>query len=117
MAGSDRFIRWVRMLLVAACQAAGPLASAAPALAQSAPATISGQVTDETGGVLPGATVVMRHSAGRERTVVTDGRGQFSADQLLPGSYLITVTLSGFETLTRDAVDVGDGGTTRLTLM
>ncbi len=85
---------------------------------QSAPATISGQVADETGGMLPGATLLLRNiKSGRERTVVTDAIGRFEADQLRPGSYTITVTLSGFETVTRDGIDVGDGGRTRLDLV
>ncbi len=49
--------------------------------------------------------------------VTTDAAGRFSADRLLPGSYTLTITLSGFEPLSRDAVDVGDGGQTRLDLV
>src|SRR5262245_30705285 len=85
---------------------------------QGTPGTIQGQITDETGGALPGATLVLTHDkTGRERTVVTDSQGRFSADQLVPGSYRLTVTLAGFETLTRDAVDVGEAGGSRLTLV
>src|SRR4030095_13234971 len=43
-------------------------------------------------------------------------RGEFTADQLAPGSYQLTATLSGFQTLERGAVDVGAGDTTRVTL-
>src|SRR5262245_49564403 len=80
------------------------LSPAAPrnALAQTIPATIAGQVNDETGGALPGATVTLRDARmTRERVVVTDAAGRFSADQLIPGSYTLTVQLGGFETLTR----------------
>lgn len=87
-------------------------------MAAQAPATISGVVADETGGVLPGATVRLRHAGtNRDRMVTTDAAGRFSADRLLPGSYTLTITLSGFEPLSRDAVDVGDGGQTRLDLV
>src|SRR5262245_46290959 len=79
-----------------------------PAFAQTASATISGQVVDETGGVLPGATVTLRDSAvGRERVAVTDNMGRFELAALVPGRYGISVSLSGFETLTREAVDAG----------
>lgn len=92
--------------------------AAALAAGQASPATITGRVTDETGGVLPGATIVLRNATtGRDRVVVSDATGQFVVDQLLPGSYGVSVTLSGFEPATRDAVDVGDGGVTRLDLV
>ncbi|MBA3271761.1 MAG: carboxypeptidase regulatory-like domain-containing protein, partial [Acidobacteria bacterium] len=95
------------------CAASGSLLHA-----QTAPATIAGQVSDETGGVLPGATVVLRSATtNRERVVVTDANGRFTADQMLPGSYAVSVSLSGFESLTRDGVDVGDGGQVRVELV
>ncbi|HXG90364.1 MAG TPA: TonB-dependent receptor [Vicinamibacterales bacterium] len=85
---------------------------------RQAPAAITGHVADETGGMLPGATIVLRHSTTRrERVVVTDGNGRFSADQLVPGSYGLTVTLSGFETLARETVEVVGAEQTRLTLV
>ena len=52
--------------------AAGVLLSAE---AQNLPATIAGQVTDETGGLLPGVTLayIKESEDRRERVVVTDG--------------------------------------------
>jgi len=62
---------------------AGPVVVAA---GLGAPATISGRVADETGGMLPGATLVLRNAkTGRDRIVVTDAIGRFVADQLVPG--------------------------------
>ena len=82
----------------------------APAFGQSPNATFSGQVVDDTGGVLPGATVTLRDAAaGRERVAITDTAGRFSIAGLAPGRYALKVTLAGFETLEREAVDV-DGG-------
>lgn len=93
------------------------LGVASTAEAQSAPSTIAGEVVDATGAVLPGATVVLTNSrTGRERVVVTDATGRFVADQMVPGSYKLTVTLSGFEPLDRDGVDVGEGATTQVRL-
>jgi TonB-dependent receptor len=100
-------------MLIGAAVAAVP----GSASAQSGPATIAGQVADQTGGLLPGVTLSLKDSAtGRERVVVTDAAGRFVADQLVPGSYTVTAMLAGFETLVRSAVDVGPGDTTRLNL-
>ena len=80
------------------------------ALAQS---TIAGQVTDETGGVLPGVTVEAASEALIEgsRTAFTDGQGRYSIIDLRPGVYAITFTLQGFSTFQRDEIDVGTGVT------
>jgi TonB-dependent receptor len=85
--------------------------------AQGAPATIAGQIVDETGGLLPGVTVVLRDTkSGRERVVTTDRSGRFVADQLVPGSYVMTASLAGFQDVERGAIDVGNGETTQVNL-
>lgn len=82
------------------------LLAVSPVLAQGGAGVIRGQVVDETGGVLPGATVRVRDAAtGRERIDVTDGAGRFEIPGLGPSSHVLTVTLSGFEPLTRESVD------------
>lgn len=71
--------------------------AAPPALGQSANAALSGAVKDETGGVLPGASVVIRNvDTSLKRELTTDPRGHFSAQNLPPGPYEVTVTMSGF---------------------
>jgi TonB-dependent receptor len=103
----------VRLLVILFCL----IGAARLAEAQGTPATISGQIVDETGGLLPGVTVVLKDTKfGRERVVMTDGSGRFVADQLVPGSYTITASLAGFQELQRGAVDVGSGETTQVTL-
>ena len=60
---------------------------AIPARAQST-ATLQGNVTDQQGAVLPGATVVIRHQAtGIERSLVTDAAGEYLAPSLAPGRF------------------------------
>jgi len=75
-------------------------------VAVSAQSAISGQVRDNTGGVLPGATVEAASPALIEgvRTVTTDGQGRYSIINLRPGAYTVTVTLEGFSRVVREGV-------------
>ena len=79
----------------------------AAAFAQDA-ASIAGAVTDSTGGVLPGVTVVASSPALIEgsRTVVTDGAGAYRIVALRPGTYSVTFTLPGFGTIVREGVEL-----------
>src|SRR5216110_1918880 len=75
------------------------LAPAAPVSAQGTTGSISGFVTDDTGGALPGATVTVRHiETDRKQAIVTDASGRYRAQQLAPGRYDVTVELSRFRT-------------------
>ena len=79
--------------------------SVVPAFAQLDRGQISGFVKDETGGVIPGATVTATHSqTGAARTVVTDGTGYFVFTSLTPGLYEVAVELAGFKKWVRTGV-------------
>src|SRR5688500_14542632 len=79
---------------------------ATPAAAQSTFATLTGVVTDQGGGVLPGATVTATNTTtGVVRTVVAGGAGEYQVPNLDAGSYLVQVQLSGFADVSR-AVDL-----------
>ncbi|MGI4853327.1 MAG: carboxypeptidase regulatory-like domain-containing protein, partial [Janthinobacterium lividum] len=76
--------------------------SSTPALifAQST-ATLSGTVKDPSGAVLPGAQVVVHNlGTGVDRTLQSDGAGQYVAPSLPPGDYSIRVTAAGFSAYT-----------------
>ena len=70
--------------------------------------TITGVVRDPSGAVLPGVTVEASSPAliERVRTVVTDGTGQYRIIDLRPGSYVVTFSLSGFNTFRREGVEL-----------
>ena len=69
-------------------------------------ATLSGTVTDITGGVLPGATVVAVHEAtGNSYTSVTDETGRYRM-AVRTGVYRLTAELDGFATITRAGVEL-----------
>src|SRR5262245_31474486 len=69
---------------------------ARPASAQNT-GIIEGAVADESGAVLPGATVTLRNTeTGVERTAVSDAEGRYRFPALQPGDYTVRVDLSGF---------------------
>jgi hypothetical protein len=78
-----------------------------PAIA-SAQSAITGQVTDNTGGVLPGVTVEARSPVLIEqvRTAVSDGQGRYTIVDVRPGIYSVTFTLAGFRTVLREGLEV-----------
>jgi hypothetical protein len=94
-----RGIAWVAILL------AWLVFAVETASAQSA---IAGKVLDNTGGVLPGATVEASSPALIEgtRTAVTDGQGQYNVVNLRPGIYTVTFTMAGFGTIVREGVEL-----------
>ncbi|HTY43055.1 MAG TPA: TonB-dependent receptor [Thermoanaerobaculia bacterium] len=58
---------------------------------------ITGHITDEQGGVLPGVTVEARGPAFQgTRTNVTDANGVYRLVLLPPGTYKVTASLQGF---------------------
>lgn len=85
------------------------------AMAQTAPTgSVAGTVTDPGGGVLVGATIRIEPAAGGPAVeLVTGQRGDFRADGLAPGAYLLTITRAGLATLTRP-VDVAADETSTL---
>ena len=89
------------------------------AFAQSATATLTGTVTDETGAVVAGATVTVTDSAKQlERQVTTNSDGFFILPQLLPSHYKIKVQRTGFATaeLPDVLLNVGDQSSIRIQL-
>jgi outer membrane receptor protein involved in Fe transport len=73
------------------------------AQSQAAGGEIQGTVTDEQGGVLPGATVQVRNVAtGVVRETQTDARGVYRAPLLPVGTYEVSASLSGFATTRRE---------------
>ncbi len=71
---------------------------------------IGGKVTDSQGGVLPGATVVVRNvNTGLSLTQVTNAAGAYNFPSLDPGTYRVEVSLPGFNSYTRDGLLLATG--------
>ncbi|MBI3261557.1 MAG: carboxypeptidase regulatory-like domain-containing protein [Acidobacteria bacterium] len=70
-------------------------------------ASVIGTVTDQTGAVLPGATVTATNlETGGVNSVVTDDRGEYRLVKLPPGKYKIQSELPGFGTIIRQSVEL-----------
>lgn len=99
-------------LLVALASVAG----AGPALAQQR-GSISGRVFDPDGLALPGASVTLtEQNTGFTRTVVTAQTGAFTAANLEPGTYALTIEMSGFAGLKRADILLTAGSAVALDL-
>lgn len=101
------------------CLCVSLLFGLSPVLAQVYTGSITGVVTDATGGVVPGATVkVTDVDRGFSSTAETDDEGRYVLRSLAPGNYRLSAELPGFRTLLRDGIvlSVNQNVTVDLTL-
>src|SRR4051812_1635781 len=98
----------IRRLIVFSCV----LLLAPAAFAQQA-SGIAGVVKDTSGGVLPGVTVEAASPALIEkvRSVTSDNEGRYNITDLRPGTYTVTFSLAGFNTLRREGIQLTAGFT------
>lgn len=90
---------------------------AAPAFAQFDTATVLGTVRDDTGGVVPGATVTLTSlDTGIETTRVSDGNGNFEFMTVRVGRYRVSAELDGFAVALAADVQVTIGARQRVDL-
>src|SRR5262245_1711541 len=90
------------------------IACSVPVFAQSesGSATIVGVARDQSGAVVPGATITARHAGTQAaRVVVTDAEGRFALPALPVGTYSVDAVLQGFQTVRLDRVDLTVGET------
>jgi len=75
------------------------------AFAQTNKAEIDGTVTDTSGGIVPGATVVIvKADTAATRTLTTGDSGEYAAPLLEIGIYKVTVSKDGFQTVTQENI-------------
>src|ERR1700747_2153669 len=93
----------------------GALLFSVPLFSQGNFGRILGTVTDQTGGVISGATVsVIDKDRGVARTLTTDQAGEYKAPTLIPGTYVVRVEAKGFKLLERQNVELGVGKDVRV---
>src|SRR3984893_8115875 len=80
------------------CLCIGLLTFPASSLAQIGNATLSGTVSDPSGGVVAGAELTLINTAnGFESKFTSNERGEYTFRNLTPGTYELRVTKGGFE--------------------
>src|SRR5258708_9031906 len=88
-----------------------------PMLSQGSLGRILGTVTDQSGGVVSGATVTVADTdRGVTKTLVTNDAGEYSAPTLNPGTYKVRGEAKGFKTIERDNVVLEVGKEVRVDL-
>ena len=93
------------------------LLAAVPALAQFDTATVVGTVKDNTGGVVPGATVTLTNlDTGVALVRVTEANGSFEFITVRIGRYKVTAELEGFAIALADNIQVTVGARQRVDL-
>jgi hypothetical protein len=95
--------------------AMGALLLCVPLFSQGSYGRILGTVTDQTGGVVSGATVtIIDRDRGVARTLTTDDAGEYNAPTLIPGTYTVRVEAKGFNTFQRQNILVQVGNEVRV---
>lgn len=96
---NQRFSPWKLIIVGLAMFAFVLTLSSLPAFGQATAATgaIQGTVTDQSGAVVPGATVTVKNVAtGQTVTRTTTGSGIYNSGPLTPGNYTVSVSAKGF---------------------
>jgi hypothetical protein len=75
--------------------------------AQGIQGTINGEIKDQSGGLIPGATVTLTNvETGETRTQETSSVGTFSFPNLAIGTYKVEAELAGFKKIVRENIGV-----------
>jgi hypothetical protein len=84
----------------ALCLGLGVFLVCVPLFSQGNQGRITGTITDQSGGVVAGATVTVKDvQRGVSRTLTTGDSGEYNAPNLLPGSYAIRAEAKGFRAI------------------
>jgi hypothetical protein len=85
-------------------------------LAQTSSSSLTGKVTDQTGAVIPQATVTVTGADSKPVSATTDAGGGFTIHGLPPGTYSVTAGAKGFAPLKKDGMTLSAGQSQTLNL-
>ena len=93
--------------LIAACAVFSALCFSTNSQGQAVYGSINGTVTDNTGAVVPNATITVTDvSKATSITVKSNASGEYLAEHLIPDTYNVKVEAQGFETFVATGVPV-----------
>jgi hypothetical protein len=83
------------------------------AMAQADLGSVSGVVTDASGAIIPKASITITNKdTSAVHTATSNSKGEFNITQLVPATYIVTITAPGFATATQNVtVTVGSQNT------
>ena len=94
------------------------LSNCSALFAQGTAGRILGTVTDQSGGAIAGATVIVTDvDRNVPRTLTTDATGEYSAPNLLPGNYKVRSEAKGFKAFERSGISLEVNGEVRVDLV
>jgi hypothetical protein len=103
--------RFFLLLSILACMIAGTTS-----LRAQTTASLSGNVEDSTGAVIPNAHVTLTNNASKDkRDIETNGSGYFTFAGIIPGTYTVDITANGFRGFRQADVAVNPGDVRSLT--
>lgn len=86
-----------------------------PVHAQVLYGSVVGSISDQTGAVVPGVNVTITNTeTGLERQGSTDASGNFTIQNVLPGTYRVSTSATGFRSITRENVEVAANSVARV---
>ena len=96
------YFRTLRHWLVVAAVAFAIAATLPSSSGQTVTGSIYGNVADTTGAIIPGATVTVKNDAtGQTLSTQSTGEGAFLFPVLDPGTYTVSTSVKGFESVTQ----------------
>lgn len=100
---------WGLAAVAAVCVGAMPLH------AQMSYGSLVGTVADSSGAIVSGAKVVLTNTNTNATEAATTGSaGNYNFVNLIPDTYSVTVSRNGFQSVTRDKIDIQIGGATQV---
>src|ERR1700681_3169853 len=101
----------------ALCLSIGVFLTCVPLFSQGNQGRITGTITDQSGGVISGATVTVKDvERGVSRTLTTGDSGEYNAPNLLPGTYAVRAEAKGFKVVERQNILLEVGKEVRVDL-
>jgi Carboxypeptidase regulatory-like domain len=102
--------RWSFSLMVLVLLAVIVLLLPVHGRTQVAEATLSGSITNPSGSFIPGAQIAVTNTAtGITATVTSNSAGIYTAPNLIPGSYKVTISAAGFRRVSQTGITLTVG--------